>query len=146
MNLIQLINQDHFNCLINMLNVVLMCQTKIRPEYLPRLPLILKSLMDVCLERLEGTIMLFLRNTYLTERGKSSYDFALGLVRLLNKKIKMLAMKCEGILPFFAFKCLRLISVCQLHKECLVLQQECEFVLTYVHDYHRKRKRVALIF
>lgn len=42
-------------------------------RFLSRLPDILKSLMDVCLEKLEPTLMLFLRNIFLNESGKDGY-------------------------------------------------------------------------
>lgn len=138
MNLIQLINEDHFNCLLQKLNIMLYCLTKLKDQYLLRLPLILKSLMDVCLEKLEPTIVLFLRNIYLNEQGRVAYDFALIFLKIMTNKLKILSTKCVDILPFLVFKCLRLISVCQLHKDCAELQSECETVITYVHENHKK--------
>ena len=112
MNLIQLINEDHFGCLLQKLNVVLFCFSKIKDQYLTRFPDILKSLMDVCLEKLEPTITLFLRNIYLNETGMAGYLFALKFMKIMTKKLKMLSTKCKSVLPFLAFKCLRLLSIC----------------------------------
>lgn len=81
-------------------------------KFIARLPLILKSLMDVCLPKLEATIMLFLRNIYLNETGIEGYKFALKFMQSMTKKLKMISQKCKGIFPFLAFKCLRLLSIC----------------------------------
>lgn len=122
------------------MNVILYCLTKLKTEYLARLPVILKSLMDVCLEKLEPTIMLFMRNIFLSETGKDGYDFALKFMKTMSKKLKMLLAKSKGILPFLVFKCIRLISICQLHKDCKDLQAECENIITFVFEHHKHCK------
>ena len=84
---------------------------KIEPEYFPRLVSILEALMDVCLDRMEPMILLYLRNAFIYEEPGPKVEFTMKLMEVLKNKLNLLKEKTRGLLPLIFFKTLRLMNI-----------------------------------
>lgn len=96
--------------------------------------------MDVCMEKLETTILLFLRNFYLTEKSAAKYNYIVKFFSLIDKKKNLIAEKCTNSLSFIFFKALRLYSVTMMHKDCRDLQNLLTEFIKFVWQNHKKSK------
>ena len=99
------------------------------------------SLMDVCMEKLEGTIILLLRNVYIQEDSEKTAEFMVKLFTTLRNKQETIADKCPDALVPIVFKCLRLISVTMLFSDCKKLQEILIEIINFAWTNQQESKK-----
>lgn len=119
---------------------MLFCGQKVKEKYFSRLIDILKALIDVCAEKLENTILLFLRNFFLTENNANKYNYILKFFGVIDKKKNILAEKCTDSLSYIFYKSLRLFSITMMHKECRDLQNILTNIIKFIWESHKNSK------
>ena len=125
---------------------MLFCAHKVKTKYIGRIIEILKSLMDVCMENLHNSIFLVLRIFFITENSEEYYDYILKFFELVDKKKKMIAEKCPDILAAIFLKCLRLLSITILYKECANLQKKLIKIVKFIWTENQPSKiRLSII-
>lgn len=92
------------------------------------------------MEKLESTIILFLRSFYLTENNAEKYNSIVKFFSLVEKKKKSIGEKCPNTLSYIFYKALRLYSITMMHKECRDLQKLLTSFIKYVWNNQKKSK------
>lgn len=68
-------------------------------------------MLDVCVEKIHHTVVLFLRNAFIYEEGGEQLEFCQRLFQILYTKRELLLEKNKALIPLIFFKIIRLLSV-----------------------------------
>lgn len=84
------------------------------------------------MDKLEGIIVYFLRNIYLTEKSSDNYLFIEMFFDVISKKKSLISEKCpDALVPIF-FKCIRLISITSIFRETSDLQLQLLEIVKFI--------------
>lgn len=104
-----------------------------------RMVKVLSYLIEICMDKLEGILVSFLRNVYFVEKVSKNLTFITEFFELIDSKKDLIAQKCpDALVPIF-FKSARLTGTTVLFKECSPLQTVMINVMKFIWTNHKKR-------